>query len=115
MAGYIINFVISALAGLAIALYGVHACRSGTPAVMNTGEKPLKPEQLRDVRAWNTKHGRAFILLGLAVTLTSAVFPFVLEHMDAVLATVIYMAVTVLEIAGVLAYHKRLERQYRIK
>lgn len=115
MAGYIINFVISALAGLAIALFGVHACRSETPAVMNTGEKPLRPEQLRDVKAWNTKHGKAFILLGIAVTLTSAVFPLVLEHVDAALATVIYIAVTVLEITGVLAYHRRLERLYRIK
>lgn len=114
MVGYIINFVISALAGLVFILFGVHAYRSETPAVMNTGEKPLKPEQLRDVKAWNTKHGKAFIALGIGVALTTAVFPFALNYVDTIIAAVVYIIVIVLEIVGVLAYHSRLERLYRI-
>ena len=67
MAEYIINIVLSVLVGLIFVIIGIRQCKSKTPVVMNTGEKPLKPEQLRDVEAWNKMHGKACIMFGIFI------------------------------------------------
>lgn len=115
MAEYIINIVLSVLVGLIFVIIGIRQCKSKTPVVMNTGEKPLKPEQLRDVGAWNKMHGKACIMFGIAVAFTEAVFPIVINYMDAVFSSVLFIMMFALEIMGLIANHERLERLYRIK
>lgn len=48
---------------------GVGNLNSKTPVTFYTGEKPLKPEQVKDIAGWNRKHGIAWIVYGLVVAL----------------------------------------------
>ncbi|MCM1541920.1 MAG: hypothetical protein NC121_11750 [Blautia sp.] len=115
MAGYIINSVVGCLVGLIFVLLGVSQCRSKFPVAMNTGEKPPRPEQLSDVKAWNQGHGRALIGFGIAIAATVGVFPVLLDHADVKMITVAFIAAIVVEVAGLEVNHIRLERRYMLR
>ncbi|MDE7046124.1 MAG: hypothetical protein K2O97_14180 [Acetatifactor sp.] len=115
MAAYIINIVAACLIGLLFVILGIRQCRSGSPVVMNTGEKPLKPEQLSDVKAWNTGHGKALIRFGMVIALTIGIFPVTLNFIEAITATIIVIVMVAAEIVWLGINHGRLERVYRIK
>lgn len=115
MAGYIIHVILSILTGAIFVIIGIRQCKSKAPVVMNTGEKPLKPEQLRDVEAWNKKHGKACIIFGTAIAFTIAVFPVALQYMDTMFSSILLIIIIALEIVGLIANHNRLEQLYRIK
>ncbi|MCM1216031.1 MAG: hypothetical protein NC331_10795 [Lachnospiraceae bacterium] len=115
MAGYIINIVVGCLVGLIFILLGICQCRSESPVGMNTGEKPPRPEQLSDVKAWNQGHGRALIRFGIVIAVTVGAFPLLLEHADVQVMTVAFIVMIVAEIAGLEVNHVRLERRYKIK
>ncbi len=115
MAVYIIDFVVSCFIGLVFIVLGIRQCRSEAPAVMNTGEKPLKPEQLRDVKAWNTGHGKALIVFGTAIAFEIGTFPIILDYADAKVSTIILVVMVAAEIVGLEINHCRLERMYKIR
>lgn len=113
MAEYIIMIVMACFIGLIFILLGIHQCKSESPVTMNTGEKPLKPEQLSDVKAWNTGHGKALIVFGIAIAVTISIFPIGLNYMDTAVVTVIVILAVVAELVGLEINHDRLERMYR--
>ncbi len=113
----ILYFAISFLVSLIFVVLGIRQCRSKSPVTMNTGEKPLRPEQLSDVKAWNTGHGKAFIVYGILLMATLDAFPLILSvgSADIVVTVVAFILAVALELVGLMAYHGRLERKYRIK
>lgn len=113
MAACIIGFVGACMVGLIFVLLGIHQCKSESPVTMNTGEKPLEPEQLTDVKAWNTGHGKALVAFGIAIAVTLGIFPIGLYYVDAAVLTVITVIVVLAELVGLMANHNRLERKYR--
>lgn len=113
MAGYIINIAMACFVGLIFIILGIRQCKSESPVTMNTGEKPLKPEQLRDVKAWNTGHGKALIAFGITIAVTIGLFPIGLNYMDAEIMTIIVIIAVMAELVGLTANHSRLERMYR--
>lgn len=113
MVGYIINTVGACFIGLIFIVLGIHQCKSESPVTMNTGEKPLKPEQLSDVKAWNTGHGKALIVFGIAIAVTIGIFPVGLNYIDAAIMSIIVIIAVMAELVGVIANHSRLERIYR--
>lgn len=115
MAVYIINIVAACFIGLIFIARGIRQCKSESPVVMNTGEKPLRPEQLSDVKAWNTGHGRALMAFGMAIAFTVGIFPFSLNYIDAGISTIIFIVMVAAEIAGLEVNHNRLERLYKVK
>lgn len=112
MAEYIIMIVMACFIGLIFILLGIRQCKSESPVTMNTGEKPLKPEQLSDVKAWNTGHGKALIVFGFAIAVTISIFPIGLNYMDTVVGTVILILAVAAELVGLVINHDRLERMY---
>lgn len=48
---------------------GIHCLRSKTPVPFYTGETPPRQEQVRNVAAWNRKHGLLWIGYAAAVLL----------------------------------------------
>lgn len=48
---------------------GIWCLRSRNPVTFYTGEKPLKPEQVKDVKAWNRKHGVLWLCYAGAILL----------------------------------------------
>lgn len=113
MVEYIVNIVGACFVGLIFIFLGIHQCKSESPVTMNTGEKPLRPEQLSDVKAWNKGHGKALIVFGIAIAVTISIFPAGLNYMDAVITTVIVILAVVAELVGLVINHNRLERMYR--
>ena len=113
MAVYIISFAGACFIGLPFVLLGIHQCKSESPVTMNTGEKPLAPEQLSDVKAWNAGHGKALIAFGIVMAAAICIFPVGLNYGDAVTVTVILIIAVVAELIGLELNHNRLERRYR--
>lgn len=62
----IFGFIMGLCALMMISI-GVVQLRSKKPVGFYTGEKPLKPEQISDVSAWNRKHGIMWILYGCTI------------------------------------------------
>lgn len=113
MAGYLVNIAGACLIGLIFILLGIRQCKSESPVTMNTGEKPLKAEQLSDVKAWNKGHGKALIAFGIVIAFTLGTFPAGLNYMNAVTATILWIMAVTAELIGLTVNHKRLERIYR--
>lgn len=55
---------------------GIHQLKSRMPVGFYTGEKPPKPEEIRDVPAYNKRHGWMWISygLGMLVSWTAGAF-----------------------------------------
>lgn len=113
MTVYLVNIAGACFIGLIFILLGIHQCRSESPVTMNTGEKPLRAEQLSDVKAWNKGHGKALITFGIVMAFTLGTFPVGLNYMNAVTATILWIMAVAAELIGLTANHNRLERIYR--
>lgn len=115
MAGYIINIIIACMVGMIFILLGIHQCKSESPVAMNTGEKPPRPEELSDVKAWNQGHGWALVGFGIAIAFTVGVFPVVLSYANTKITMMVFLVMVAAEVAGLEINHVRLERRYKLK
>lgn len=84
MAATIIYLVISLLVSLIFIILGIMQYRSEKPVSINTGEKPLRKEELTNVTEWNHRHGRNFIIWGCVLFITQAVFGYFIKKLDGV-------------------------------
>lgn len=114
MAEFIIYFVIMCFVALIMIGIGVSQIKSRKAVGFYTGVKPPEERELRDVKAWNRKHGIMWILYG------GAIIGCGLAHMTAGILgfrdAFLVMADCVIVIGGVfvmMGYHLRLERMYR--
>lgn len=115
MAEYIIFFCILCFAALLMIGIGISQLRSKDPVGFYTGVPPLKAGQLRDVEAWNKKHGRMWVIYGFAIM--GCGFASVLAGVlgcGSVLLTIAECAVIIGGIFVMMWYHIRLEKMYRI-
>ena len=112
MAATIIYLVISLLVSLIFIIIGIMQYRSEKPVSINTGEKPLRKEELTNVTEWNHRHGRNFIILGCVLFITQAVFGYFIKKLDGVVVqVVIYMIVLFCEIAWVEFEHNMMKKK----
>ena len=112
MAATIIYLVISLLVSLIFIILGIMQYRSEKPVSINTGEKPLRKEELTNVTEWNHRHGRNFIILGCVLFITQAVFGYFIKKLDGVVVqVVIYMIVLFSEIAWVEFEHRVMKKK----
>ena len=111
MAATIIYLVISLLVSLIFIILGIMQYRSEKPVSINTGEKPLRKDELTNVTEWNHRHGRNFIILGCVLFITQAVFGYFIKKLDGVVVqVVIYMIVLFSEIAWVEFEHNMMKK-----
>ena len=89
MGATIVYLVISLLVSLIFIILGIMQYRSEKPVSINTGEKPLRKEELTNVTEWNHRHGRNFIILGCALFITLSVLGYFMEKLDSILLQVI--------------------------
>ena len=112
MAATIIYLVISLLVSLIFIILGIMQYRSEKPVSINTGEKPLRKDELTNVTEWNHRHGRNFIILGCVLFITQAVFGYFIKKLDGVVVqVVIYMIVLFSEIAWVELEHNMMKKK----
>lgn len=114
MAGTIIYFVIMCLAALIMAGIGVSQIKSRKPVGFYTGVKPPDEKELRDVKAWNKKHGMMWILYG--VVMIGGVLAQMIGSAcgcNEVFLLILEIFTVIGGIFAMMWYHMRLEKQYR--
>lgn len=111
MAGEIIYLVISFLVSMIFVILGIVQYKSKTPVSINTGEKPPREDELTDMKEWNHKHGRNFIIYGCALFLTLTVFLFFIRRFDnVVVQLVVFFAIIAMEIVWLEAEHIHMKK-----
>ena len=113
MAGYIIYLVIMCLTALVMIGIGVSQLKSRKPVGFFTGVKPPEEKELRDVEAWNRKHGIMWILYGGALIGCGLVPIADANGCDDALLLMVELVVIIGGIFVMMLYHLRLEKMYR--
>ena len=97
--------VVSVMMGI-----GISQLRSKKPVAFYSGEKPPREEELSDVKAWNQKHGRMWVLYGVIILMSYGIGAL----MGDTLWSVIPMcAGVVLPLPIMILYHHKLVKRYR--
>lgn len=107
MAGYAIYLVIVCVAALTLIGIGVLQVRSKEPVGFYSGVKPPEKDQLRDVEAWNKKHGTMWILYG-----TSMMIAGFAGIASMTCSTIAELAVAFGGPVIMVWYHSKLEKSY---
>lgn len=113
MAGTIIYIVFMCLAALLMVGIGVSQIKSRKPVGFYTGVRPPDEKELRDVEAWNKKHGIMWILYG--VVIIGGVLVQILGSACGYNEVFLWILEIFTVIGGIFVmmwYHMRLEKQY---
>ena len=108
MVEFIFALVIMAFVSLVMIAIGVYQIKSTDPVGFYTGEKPLKKEQLTDVKAYNKKHGWMWIIFGIAIMSAFLVSSLLGE----IGSTVLQIGVIVGALPVMMWYHAKLKKEY---
>ena len=65
----VISLITGILVSSVMITIGIVQLRSKKPVSFYTGEKPLREDELTDVKAWNRKHGLMWLSYGIFVLL----------------------------------------------
>ena len=112
MAEPIIYVVICMIVSMIFVILGIYQYRAKDPVTINTGETPPKAEDLIDVKLWNQKHGRNFIILGIMLWCTFVVGGYVLSRINGVIAAIITIVAVIVEFFWIDFQHKKMKREY---
>lgn len=111
MAETIICFVILLLCAVPIIILGIVQYRSKDPVGFWSGKKPPAREQITDVKAYNQKHGRMWIVYGVGILLS-----FVCGLLfGGLVAGYLCMIEVMGGVPIMIMYHNRLNRMYDTK
>ena len=112
MAEYIIYLVIMCLTALIMIGIGVSQLKSRNPVGFFTGVKPPEEKELRDVKAWNRKHGIMWILYGCVLIACGLVPVAGANGCDGTLLLIVELVIMIGGIFAMMWYHVRLVRMY---
>jgi len=90
---------------------GLVQIKSKKPVAFYSGENPPVVENVRDVKAWNKKHGMMWMLYGMDIVL-GVVGGLIVG--DSPILVVIYCGSLLLPIVIMVLYHKKLVKDYII-
>lgn len=108
MAGTIITVVILFICMLVFVILGAIQCRSKNPVGFWTGIKPPDEKQVRDIPAYNKRHGGMWILYGIGIPVSFfAGMPF-----GETAAWICMMAECVGGCVGMMVCHEHLNKKY---
>ena len=89
---------------------GISQLRSKKPVAFYSGEKPPGEEELSDVKAWNQKHGRMWVLYGLIILGSYGIGALMGDTMWSVIPMCGGVA---LPLPFMILYHHKLLKMYR--
>lgn len=108
----IITLVILCICAIPFLGLGIAQCKSSKPVGFWSGKKPPEAEQIRDVEAYNKKHGRMWIIYGVGLILAYFLGRGIGNDWGMVSALLI-------EVIGglfvMIWYHNKLDKEYLIK
>ena len=109
MFGTILMLIIMIPVALLMVGIGIYQIKSPKPAGFYSGVEPPKPEEINDLRAWNTKHGAMWMVYGGIIALSAIIFSFVI---DGLVGTVILIGGVMLPLPFMVWWHHHLESKY---
>ena len=107
----IFSGVMTALCALMMICIGAAQCGSKEPVGFYTFEKPLAKEDISDVKMWNRKHERMFILYGAVLLLMWGAAQLVEDPAGMIL----WVGGFLLPIPVMILYHRSLVKKYVIR
>lgn len=107
----IISGIILGFCAMIMIIIGITQCRSAEPVGFYTGKTPPAKEEIRDVSAWNRKHGIMWILYGVCFVIIWILGLFIRD----LWFLPVFFAGTVLPVFVMIAVHRRLVRDYTVK
>lgn len=78
-AGQIVCLVIYGWVAMLVIGIGISQIRSKHPVGFYTGENPPKDQEITDVKCWNLKHGRMWIIYGLGIIVSYGILWYLLS------------------------------------
>ena len=107
-------FVIMGCVALIMIGIGISQLKSRKPVGFYTGVKPPEEKELRDVEAWNKKHGVMWILYGSSIVGCGFVHMMTgISGGNDILTLLVEIGVMIGGIFVMMWYHVRLEKTYR--
>ena len=88
---------------------GIFQIRSEKPVAFYSGEEPPKPEQVKDIKSWNKKHGLMWIFYGITMIIGSMV-GFTIKY--SLLLVLVSFVCILLPMIIMVLYHKKLVKDY---
>lgn len=107
-----ISNVIIGLCALVMYGVGIVQFRSEKPVAFYSGETPPSVDELKDVKAWNKKHGIMWILYGVIITIGLGVG---MAMGDSVWVSLVVFVTICVPIIFLPLYHKKLIKDYVVK
>ena len=89
---------------------GISQLRSKKPVAFYSGEKPPGEEELSDVKAWNQKHGRMWVLYGLIILVSYGIGVIIGDTLWCVIPM---CGGVVFPLPFMIMYHHKLVKLYR--
>ncbi|MCI5902080.1 MAG: hypothetical protein MRZ74_06105 [Blautia sp.] len=89
---------------------GISQLRSKKPVAFYSNEKPPKEEELSDVKAWNQKHGRMWVLYGFIILVSYGTGVIIGDSLWSVIPM---CGGVMLPLPIMVLYHHKLLRLYR--
>lgn len=87
---------------------GIVQLRNKNPTGFYTGEKPPKPEEITNVKAWNHKHGMMWIIYGISLFISY----FIGIWFNEMICSISMIAVSVGGVIIMCIYHSKLQTHY---
>ena len=108
MFGTILMLIIMLPVAFLMGGIGIYQIKSPKPAWFYSGEEPPKPENITDLRAWNTKHGGMWVVYGAIILITTVIGVIDLSS----IGMWFFMGGILLPIPFMIWWHHRLEKIY---
>ena len=109
MTEMVIAFIIVCLVVMVMIGIGIGSLRSNKPVRFYTGDKPLLPGEVKDVKKWNRKHGWMWIIFG-SIMIAAFAIPLVLNNEK--LMGILYMMSVFGGLVGMMGYHGYLKKRF---
>ena len=100
--------IVCLVAGIMI-LVGISNLKSKEPVGFYTGDKPLLPGEVSDVKKWNRRHGWMWIIFG-CLMIAAYVLPLLLNNEK--LMGILYMISVFGGIVGMMGYHGYIKKRF---
>ncbi len=109
MAEKIIGLVIVSMVAGVMIIIGISNIRSKKPVGFYTGDKPLLPGEVSDMKKWNKRHGWMWIIFG-CLMIAAYVYPMLLDNEK--LMGILYLISVFGGIIGMMGYHGHMKKRF---
>lgn len=110
MVEIILTLVIYGIVSLIMVGIGISQLRSTKPVGFYSGEKAPREDEIKDVKAWNKKHGMMWLIYGIIIMISWLIGSVI---GDSIFCVIPLCGGILLPVIIMIWYHNKLTRLYR--